>query len=241
MGAVLLLGCSDNPVTPDPHNDDDEVLTAVVTYSVQDMYTLTPVTVEVEIKDHHGEHVTDMESVRVEFKRHEDAAWSGTDLAPDGDHFHADHVFMSSGEYEMRVMAQAHGTPAATVIETEGGHGHFDVHRIFQEIGNARVEFETFPGHVHEGEEIAGTFWIMEREQDADGHHHGMHGLAAEVHCVEVSGVEESHMADEHEEGVYEAHHTFSSAGEAHMTIHFPGDAGAEHEVTFTFSVAEGH
>lgn len=241
VGVLLLIGCSDNPVTPTTHDDENEPLTAQVAFSTTDVYTLSGVEVDVVVMDHHGTPVTDLGAARLEFKRHEDPSWAGIDLTRGPDHFHAEHIFVTSGEFEMRVMVQRHGETAMSEAVVEGGHAHLEIHRAFQEMGGARVEFETFPGHVHEGQEVTGRFWIMERELDHDGHHHGIHGLSAEIHCLEPDGHQQGHIAEEREEGVYEAHHTFESAGSGEMTIHFPGDMGAEHEATFSFPVVEAH
>lgn len=39
---------------------------------------------------------------------------------------------------------------------------HMEVGRAHQEVGGFRVEFETFPGRLHEGTEATVRFWVME-------------------------------------------------------------------------------
>ena len=76
---------------------------------------------------------------------------------------------------------------------------------------------------------------------ETSGHRHMHEGAAAEIHLTDSDGGEISHEAHEETLGVYEAHHTFSAAGEAHVEMHFQGDDGAEHVVEFTVPVDHGH
>ncbi len=143
-------------------------------------------------------------------------------------------MFFTSGEYEIRVMGMHHGHDHSEVLYQMAEHLH--VGRAHADVGGFRVEFEAFPGHAHEGETSTMRFWIMD---DIDARP-AVGGLAAEIHCTDPSGTEESHGAMESSTGVYEADHTFQEAGEAHIAVHFPGGAG-QLEADFHFPVSHGH
>ena len=234
LAAAVVTACSENPVFPD-HDDE---LVAEVTFSAEHLATLTEFAITVHVEDEHGEHVTAMAEVRAEFRYHDTETWRGETLTPEGEEFTGTHMFMSSGEYDFRVMGIRLGEVEEVVLyeATE----HMEVERIHQEVGEYVVEFETFPGHVHEGGEAAVRFWIMEAEEH-DGQHHMMEGLHAEIHVTDANGAAMEHDPHEEEPGMYEAHHTFLEAGEAHFEIHFEGAGGAEHHAEFHVPVSHEH
>ena len=240
MLALALIGpvasaCNANPVFP----DHDEELVAEVVFSVEDLATLSEFTLTVHVEDHAGEHVTAMKEVRVEFQHHDDTEWSGVVLSLQGEEFVGTHMFMSSGEYDFRVIGVQLGQVEELVLYEAAEH--MVVERIHQEVGDFIVEFETFPGLVHEGAEAAVRFWIMEAEADNDGHHRMMAGLHAEIHVTDANGVAMEHEAHEEVPGTYEAHHTFLEAGEAQFEIHFEGVGGTEQHAEFRVPVSHEH
>lgn len=231
----LASACTANPVFPD-HADE---LVAEVVFSAEHLVTLTEFTVSVHVEDDHGEHVTAMAEVRAEFRYHDTETWRAETLTLAGEEFTGTHMFMTSGEYDFRVIGIQLGEVEELVLYKAAEH--MEVERIHQEVGDFIVEFETFPGHVHEGGEAAARFWIMEAEADDDGHHHMIEGLQAEIHVTDANGAAMEHEAHEDEPGTYEAHHTFLEAGEAHFEIHFEAVGGAEHHAEFRVPVSHEH
>ena len=144
-------------------------------------------------------------------------------------------TFFTSGEYDFRVIGIEGGSIEELVLYE--APDHMEVERAHQEVGGFRVEFETFPGHLHEGTEAAIRFWITDA---ADGH--VIASLVAEIHCTDGNGVAEEHNPPHEEEpGVYEAHHTLLEAGDAHFEIHFTGPDGAEQHAEFDVPVVHAH
>ena len=240
--ALALIGpvasaCTANPVFPD--HDDDGGLVAEVVFSVEALATLSEFTVTVHVEDRAGEHVTAMAEVRVEFQHHDDTEWTGLVLSPQGEEFTGTHMFLSSGDYDFRVIGVKLGQVEELVLYEASEH--MEVERIHQQVGDFIVEFETFPGLVREGTEAAVRFWIMEAEAANDGRHRMMAGLHAEIHVTGANGGAMQHEAHEEEAGIYEAHHTFLEAGEALFEIHFEGMGGAEHHAEFLVPVSHEH
>ena len=104
-----------------------------------------------------------------------------------------------------------------------------------------RVEFESFPGHIHEGSAAEMRFWVMEAEKNAAGERPPITGLtAARIHCLTGSNAEEFHAVTEIEPGVYQAEHSFTEAGEFHAGIHL--DVGGQAaEASFDLHIAHQH
>ncbi len=235
MIGPLASACTANPVFP----DHDEALVAEVTFSSEHLVTLTEFTVSVHVEDDHGEHVTAMAEVRAEFRYHDTETWRGETLTLEGEEFTGTHMFMSSGEYDFRVIGVQLGQAEELVLYEAAEH--MEVARIRQEVGDFVVEFETFPGEVYEGGEAAARFWIMEAEAGHDGGRHMMEGLHAEIHVTDANGAAMEHEAHEEEPGTYEAHHTFLEAGEARFEIHFEETGGGEHYAEFRVPVSHEH
>ncbi len=142
--ALALLGpvasaCNANPVFP----DHDEELGAEVVFSVEDLATLSEFTLTVHLKNHAGEHVTAMAEVRAEFQHHDDTEWTGVVLSPQGEEFVGTHTFLSSGDYDFRVIGVQLGQVEELILYAAAEH--MEVERIHQEVGDFVVEFETFP------------------------------------------------------------------------------------------------
>lgn len=238
LGLGAAAACADNPIlSPDAHDDELEV---EVSFSEEHLATLTGVEVEVRITDRDGAPVTDLDDVAVESRLEGEDEWSTLDLDFHDGHFSAEHMFYSSGEYEVRVVARRPGGDHADVIHERPGH--LEVERVHREVGPYRVEMETYPGHLHEGDEAEVRFWVGTGGGDGHGGMSPMHGLDATVQIMHggSGGSEVSHMADEHDPGVYEVHHTFDEHGEAEVHMGFD-DGNGHHEVAFALPVDEGH
>lgn len=236
--ALVLAACQENPTLVDEHDDE---LVADLTLSSGHVHTLSEVEVTVTVKDHHGEAVTDFEHLALERRREGDDTWREIELTSAGPAFHGSYTFSSSGEYDFRVMATSHGAAGPAEIPfTDHEMGHVKVGRAHVEVGDVRIEFESFPGHIHEGDQAAMKFWVLTAEKDANGVRQPIADLDVDLICGDPSGWNEEHHAHSHEPGVYEADHTFQGAGDASATIRFdPGQGQVEAE--FDFHVVHGH
>lgn len=231
----LLVACSDNPVSEEEHDDE---LSVVVTLSSEHVHTLSELTFTVAVTDHHNAPVTDFEVLQVERLSEGSDTWRAIELTRAGDVFEGTYTFNSSGDYELRVAGQRVGHTEVEVLHMMAEPLH--VVRAHMEAGLYRVEYENFPGHIHEGDMATLKFWVMEAEQDAAGNRPPVTGLTAEIECTDGAG-KESHPATEPEAGVYQAEHTFTLAGEAHFTIRFTGADGQPAEADFHLHVAHAH
>lgn len=239
IAGTFLAACSENPVASDEdHVDSIEDLEVNLTLSTDHVHTLSEATFTAEVTDHHGEMMTDMEKMQVEYRAKGAEEWTEIELSPSDNHYEASYTFMSSGEYEIRVTGMM------------PGHDHLEEMRVLDDslhVGRAhvepegyRIEYENFPGHLHDGDPATVKFWVMEAEEDASGDRPPVEGLEAEIHCTDPSGAEETHAADESDPGVYQADHSFDGGGEAHFAIHFSSD-GEEIEAGFDVPVAHAH
>lgn len=233
---LLLAACAENPVANDEHEDDVEDLEVTLTLSKEHVHTLSSIDFTVEVRDHHGDMVTDFEQVTVERRLKDASEWRAIELTRDGDTYHGSYTFMSSGAYELRVAGMLPGHDEMEVLHHRDAA--LEVVRAHTEVREYRIEFENFPGHVHEGDTAEIKFWVLE---DDGEHRHTVEGLAAEIHCEDANGATEEHIALENETGVYMAEHIFAEAGEAHLAIHFIDANGTPVEADFHLPVAPGH
>lgn len=230
----LLVACEGNPVTPEGE------LSVTLTLSSAHVHTLSEITFTVAVTDGHGNPVTDFDTLRVERLAEGSTTWRGTDLALMGHDYMGTYTFMSSGDYELRVSGMRHGEHAMQEMHHMAEHLH--VGRAHVETGGYRVEFESFPGHIHEGDTPTLTFWVMEADADpVTGERAPISGLAATIVCGDPSGTPETHQNVETEPGVYAANHTFGTAGDAAATIQFTGADANPAEAGFQFPVAHAH
>lgn len=230
--ALLFVACESNPVDSGQDVTPDD-LEAELSFSTDHIHTLSDVGISVEVKDQQGTAVTDIEAVEVERRLAGETDWQGIELSQEGTHFEGTYTFMTSGDHEVRVTGQLPGDAERSVIDERPAP--LGVGRAHVEKSGYRIEFENFPGHAHEGEEVALKFWVLDADSDDP-----VEGLSAEIHCTDPSGAKEAHDSHEHEAGVYEAHHTLEEAGEGHFAVHFPGSDG-EIEADFHVPVASGH
>lgn len=237
LAVLALTACEPNPSLTDPRVEE---LTAEVA-APDHGHTLTDLAFEVTIRNGLGQVVSDFESVVLQRKAGDDP-WRDIALEPQGQHWMGTYSFGNSGEYHLRVMATHHGAAEPTEIPFHDHvMGELQVGRAHVEIEGVRIEFESFPGHLHEGAEAVSRFWVMEAEADASGQRAPLTGVEATIACADPGGFVEQHDPLEPEPGVYEATHVWTDAGEALASFHFRSPDGHEHEATFEFSVAHGH
>lgn len=236
VAPALLWGCHSNPVLVDDGN-----LTAELVLSSGHVHTLSEVAFDVVIRNGDGYAVDDFEAVSVE-RRSAGGAWRSIDLEASGIGYAGTYTFTSSGDYDLRVMVTRHGTGEPVEVPlADGPMMHLEVARAHVEVAGHRVEFETFPGHIHEGDEVEVKFWILEPERNAEGVRPPVTGLDTRVLCFELGELVEEHQALDEADGVYQVRHLFSSAGDAAATLRFPDDDGDEVAASFEFHVVHGH
>lgn len=237
---VTMTGCKDNGTNAT--DDHEEKLTATLTLSDDHVHTLSEITYTVEVTDDHGNVVTDLEIVEVQRKGHGADDWRGTELELSGNVFTGSYTFMSSGEYDLRVAGMTHDSEEMEVLYEMDDH--FNVGRAHVVEGNYRIEYEHFPGHMHEGDQAEVKFWVFESEEDASGERPPVSNLEElHIHGDNPDGSTEHHDETVHEEedGIYVTDHTFMGGGEAHMGMHFTDSLGTEIEAEFSFEVSHGH
>ncbi|MEX0599747.1 MAG: hypothetical protein WD423_06820 [Rhodothermales bacterium] len=238
LGLFLMAGCSENPTAVE-EEDGHEDLSVELSLSDDHIHTLSPITFTVAVHDAHGAAFTAFDTLRVERQVAGEDTWRATDLIPSGGMFTGEYMFMSSGSYHLRVAGRTHDHGHMEVLHAM--HEPIEVARAHEVAGGYRVEFENYPGHVHEGQEATMKFWILEAERDDDGVRAPIEGLEVTINCEDASGKQESHTPEESEPGVYEATHTFDGNGEAHLSISYPGTDGEVAEADFHIPVAHGH
>lgn len=234
---ALLVACESNPTLVDDGN-----LTAELTPSSSHAHTLSELGFEVVIRNGDGYVVDDFEAVTVDRRSAGSDTWRSIALTQSDEKFVGAYTFTSSGDYDLRVMVTRHGS--ATPVEVplmDHDMGMMSVARAHVEIDGHRVEFETFPGHVHEGDQVEVKFWVLEPERNAQGVRPPITGLDATILCFEKGVMVEDHSAHGHADGVYEAKHTFAAAGDARAGMEFTDSHGNVVETFFDFNVAHGH
>lgn len=236
IGAFALSACESNPplgpATSGPLNVE-------LTLSASHVHILSPLTFTVAVTDAHGNPVTDFETIQVERLAVGSDTWRGTELTLNGAVYEAEYTFASSGDYMLRVAGQRHGEAEMTVLHEM--HDPISAARAHAEVGGMRVEFESFPGHLHTHNTSMMKFWILEPERNDAGVRPPIPGIQATIVCNEADGTTEQHAAVEELAGVYVAEHEFQAVGDFVARITFPGRDGNEAVAEFTTRVAAAH
>lgn len=245
----LTTGCSDNPTGPPA----EEGLTFTLDTGVEEVETLTQVDFALTIRDGHGEMMTNYEELQLEQRLEGSTTWRAIPMTHDGSIFRGQHTFGTSGEYEVRVMGaeehsdHAHGagkfsTAQSEMRELHHFQEHLHIHRTHHEMSDHRIEFESFPGHVHEGEQATFMFWVEDAHSE---HSHGeaepTTGLDAEIHCTESDGTIHIMSASESAPGVYESDHTVEAPGMTKVALKFMSATSTPVVAEYQFEVAAGH
>lgn len=239
VAVLLAAGCGENP--QEPREDlAPEDLTVEFTVEPDHVHILqTEAAFRAAVRTQEGDAVTDFETLEVQRRLVSGDQWNGTEAHLHGSEFEAHHVFTTSGEYRLRVRAEHPGWDEAQVLHE--ADGTLEVARAHAEAGGYRVEFESFPGHVHQEDTATLRFWVTEQEEDDSGTRPPVEGLSPEIRVTEDGGQGSEHSAEETEAGVYEADHTFENAGDATIGLHFTGSDGNPAEAEFQLPVAEAH
>lgn len=237
LAVLALTACESNPTLTDPRALQFTAELADVGHA----HTLTDLTFAVTIRNGLGQVVSDFESVVLQ-RQAGTGPWRDIALERQGPNWMGTYSFSSSGEYHLRVMALLHGATEPMEVPFDD-HEMSELHlaRAHINIEGIRFEFESFPGHVHEGDEAVSRFWVMEAERDANGVRQPLSGFQGVIACADPGGFLEEHAPVEVEPGVYEATHTWTEAGDARALFRFTSDDGHEHEAAFDFHVVHGH
>lgn len=239
LAAGLIMACEENPAGPHD-TGHDETLTVQLTVTPDHVHILqSEVQFTVTVTDHHGAPVTDFEAIQVERRAQGDDTWRAVELALIGNDYVGTYLFSSSGDYDIRVVGQRPGEAELQLLHTAAEPIHcVPAHG---EAGGYRIEFETFPGHIHVGQDITLRFWILEPERDASGNRPPILGVTGEVHIVESDASEFPYPLVEIGDGVYEVQHNFTATDEAHVALHYTGSDALPAEVDFHVYPVPGH
>ncbi len=239
VGLIAAGGCSDNPVN---HDDHDSEFFAEISVSGEHISTLSETDFDITLRTDDGSSVTGIEAVQIEF-RLEDAEhdeWEVADLIAHGSHYETTHTFMSSGDYLWRIVVDDHNDGHASVLHESDEH--LEVERAHENVGDYRVEFESFPGHIQEGMTATVSFWVFESDDDhGETGHDGVTGLETVIKCNEPDDHMEEHAGHEREPGIYSAEHLFEESGEAQLSIRFHGHDGTDLVTIFHVPVDPTH
>lgn len=229
-GLILTAGCADDTLSAIDHEVTYEV---ELRFSDDHVATLDHVEIEVFVRDENGNLTTAIPEIAVEHRLEGTTDWAAISLAVHEDHYAAEYEFMSSGEHEFRVMG-AIDEIADHLEEMYVMPGHLEIERAHMEMDGLEISYEHFPGDLHEGAEVELRFWVESMAGSM------MPGLSATITANNPDGSSASHAADEHEAGVYEALHTFASAGEATVMVEFM-QGGMVRQASFGVHVNEAH
>ena len=239
-GVFALAACESNPpLGPASDGDHEHDLFVELTLSAGHVHILSPITFTVAVTNDHGDPVTDFEVIEVQRLAVGSDTWRGTELTRNGALYEADYTFASSGEYQLRVVGQRPGDAEAVVLYEMAET--VEAVRAHAEVGGVRVEFETFPGHIHTHNVAMMKFWIMEPERNEAGVRPAISGIQATIVCNEADGSVEQHAAVEESAGVYVAEHEYLNAGDFVGQIRFIGTDGNEAVAEFTTQVVPAH
>lgn len=239
IGAFALTACESNPLLGPAGDGHADELLVELTLSESHVHLLQPITLTVTVIDGHGEPVTDFETIQVERLAVGDDTWRGTELTRNGAVYEAEYTFASSGEYMLRVSGQRPGEHEMAVLHEMPEAIH--AVRGHEIAGGMRIEFETFPGHLHEGDEATVKFWFLQPDRNEAGERPAIPGLDVTIVCNDAVGEVEEHAAVEESAGVYVAEHHFDAAGDFVARVEFPGADGSLATAEFTTHVAHGH
>jgi len=228
---AALWGCGgDNPTGT--HVPDSGVTVAVST-DPGEARTLSPVTFHASVtQEPGGMMMMGLQMMQMEVRLEGTDPWEPVDMSWDGDEDDYDGtcVFTSSGDYEVRAMGMMHGSHH--MDEMYHMNGPFHVDRAHLEAGGYRVEFESFPGHLHTGAASMLRFWVL--EPGSGGSWSPVAGLAPTIRVTESGRSPMDLAATESEDGMYQASHTFAMAGMAKAALLFRGADGADAAAEFT-------
>lgn len=236
ISMVVALGCGKNPTEVEHHDDE---FSFGLTLSPDHVHTLTPVTFKVTVTDHHGAMISDFEELNVEHRLEGATSWRSVSMNHDGTAYVGSETFVTSGEYELRIMGMPHHGHELEELHHAAEHLH--VGRAHVEAGGYRVEYESFPGHIHEADSPLLKFWVKEVDADTTGVRPPVGGLSAEIRCAESTGTDHVFSATESATGVYEATHMVESAGDTRMGLLFTGVGGGISVAEFDVHVSHAH
>ena len=237
LATLLLAACDGGSTSPEGFATGELDAALAIAPDHFHIYE-TAGTFTVAVTDPDGAAVTDFELLRLERRLVGETAWSGLELALEGDVYVGRYTFETSGSYELRVTGLREADEELVVLLTAAAP--LSVVRAHADVGGRRLELENVPGHIHAGDQSAVTFWVMDPQRDPQGARPPITGLAPTV-WVEVGGPRASYPAQEPQPGVYAATHRFTTAGPAVVGLRFRGTDGLDHEWSMAIEVHPPH
>jgi len=249
---LLVVGCVDDITGPVDAPDDGYEYELGV--SPGGLVTLDEMTLTLHVSDDHGGAMTGFNGVQLQYRAVDTAEWSTIPMNRSGAGYEAHHTFNSSGEFEFRAMRNQesdhgdddhgdddHGDDdhGPTVMMHEF-HDPVHVSRAHRTADDHRVEFESFPGHVSQGSEVAFRFWVTEGEEHSTEPEPAT-GLSPSIECVESTGMVHRFDAVETSPGVYEATHIVEQPGDTEIRFEFAGQASNPVATSFRIQVEAEH
>lgn len=229
LGLVLVLGgCVDSVIAPPDHGD--EALEYALSFEAEPIRTLSETHLTLHVADEHGEAMMGIDGMEIQYRPAGGAEWAAIPMTIDGSTYAAHYTFMSSGDFEFRVMGEPmhqeddHGGDHHSELEMmHEFHDDIHVERAHIDAGGYRVEYESFPGNVHAGQQVTLRFWVMEEEGDMHGSHTPIPGLTPTIRCVESDGMIHSFPGSGMMPGTYEASHTIDTFGDTRVALLYTG------------------
>lgn len=195
-GILTLAGCFNSPTGPVGFDDFDSDPSAGISISHGQISTLSSAEFEIKVSDETSSLLNGVDATQIEF-RHADVGtgeWEASTMVAEGSRYRATHTFMSSGEYLWRIVEAGNGATQERVLYESPGRMNVD--RAHTDVGDYRVEYESYPGHVREGMTAVVSFWVF----GSDGYdHEGMGGMG---HCGDDNHSDiDHHGDDDHSDG----------------------------------------
>jgi hypothetical protein len=229
--AGWALACSDSTA---PH-DHELTVNLVISSAEGHLVTLDEVTFTVSVTDGDGHAVTDFTTLQVEFELEDVAGvWNPIELAPQGSAYVGTYDFGTSGEYHFRVSGMRDSDTSLEVLYALPEH--VEIERAHNTVGDYRVEFESYPGHIHAGESATLRFWVTDATAGTP-----VTGLTAAITCGNPDGTTEEHSVTDNGDGMYESAHMFMDGGEGHAELEFTDPASMQWQTEFHLHIAHEH
>lgn len=225
IAVVSFIGCI-------PPEHIEEVLSGEIELVAATLFTLDDSAFEVHIENAAGHHVMTMEMVHLEVREVGSETWREIELTAMGEHYAGTRTFNSSGEYELRLMGAEHSEHEMEEMDSI----FVTVNRAHADVAQYHVQYESDPGHIHEGDTVALSTWIA-IEETGDP----VTGLAVQFVVEESDEVVTVLDAVEGDAGVYSAEMMFGIDGDVHMDIQFTDDTGAAFAADFHVHVSAVH
>ena len=239
LAPLAFAACQDST---GPDGFGTEELTTELAVAPQHFHIWeTEGTFTASVTDPDGNAVTDFEEIRLECQLAGSTTWGEIELTQDGDVYEGTYTFESSGDYQLRVMGLRESDDELKLLYT--APEVLEVVRAHGSMGGYMVSFESFPGHIHQGDASTLNFWFEAVHATAPAAagpaRHG--ALATPTILVGPNGSVASYTAQMPEEHHYTATHTFTTIGDVPVAVRFIGEDAQEHTYIVDIEVHAPH